>query len=105
MDYRVSAIEFSFKIRNIIQYFNSYNSDGCMNDELSDNSEVEEGKNHTGDITIEATPAVHRQRQLLISSLTSSLSSLASETPNSTSHKFEGPTAASNSNTKPKSNE
>ena len=103
MECQLSAIECRFKIHNILQYFNPYNSDGCVNDESSDDSDVKEGKNHAGDSTIEATPALHRQRQLLIPSLTSS-SSLASEASNSTSHEFEGPTAASNSNTKPKSN-
>ena len=100
----LSAIECNFKIHNIIQYFDSYDSDGCMNDELSDDSEIQEGKNHTGDSAIEATPAPHRQRWLLISLLTGSLSSLTSEASNSTPHKFEGPTAASNGNRKPKSN-
>ena len=101
---QLSAIECNFKIRNIIQYFDSYNSDGCMNDELSDNSEIQEGENHTGDSAIQATPAPHRQRRLSISLLTSSLSSLTSEASNSTPHEFEGLTAALNGNRKPKSN-
>lgn len=75
-----------------------------MNDELPDDSEIKEGENYTGDSAIKATPALHRQGQLSISSLTSSLSSLTSEASNSTSHEFEGLTAASNGNTRPKSN-